>query len=164
VSAESQNRQFQQLNTFRKERTTVHVYLLSGTRFSGRIRSFDVHTMLLETQSGDMVIYGHAISTVEPAVMSRGRGAGAVVQGGHRADSLAASSDDGDRSRLRSVRPPSQSAMTEVSGRPVLQRGARALYSESPSDLGPESPRGGVTPPAVTIVRRRSRLVPKQSG
>ena len=67
------NRQFLQLNRYRRERTAVHVYLLSGTRFTGRIRSFDVHTLLLETQHGEMVIYGHAVSTIEPATTVRGR-------------------------------------------------------------------------------------------
>jgi host factor-I protein len=73
VPEDPKNRQFLQLNRYRRERTAVHVYLLSGTRFTGRIRSFDVHTVLLETQHGEMVIYGHAISTIEPATGQRGR-------------------------------------------------------------------------------------------
>ena len=77
IPADPKSRQFLQLNRYRRERLTVHVYLLSGTRFTGRIRSFDVHTLLLETQQGEMVIYTHAISPIEQAAAARGRPPGA---------------------------------------------------------------------------------------
>jgi len=143
------NRQFLQLNRYRRERTAVHVYLLSGTRFTGRIRSFDVHTLLLETQHGEMVIYGHAVSTIEPATTVRGRrpgpGAPRRESGGARRDGdPAPRRDTGDRpwSASHDAAPVSD---PEVDGDVVL----------------PSEPRTPVAP-TVTIVRRRSRLLPRE--
>ncbi len=143
-----QNRQFQQLNAFRKERTTVHVYLLSGTRFTGRIRSFDVHTVLLETQSGDMVIYGHAISTIEPAVLARGRRPGPAPR------------SDGSAAGGRPARPAPPPHYDSV--RPLSPRLERPNLAPPPRTIDLDAPRGAPAGPAVTIVRRRSRLAPKE--
>ena len=58
------NEQFAGLNRFRRERTWVDVYLIGGTCLHGQIRSFDASMMLLQTRSGDIALYHHAISTI----------------------------------------------------------------------------------------------------
>jgi host factor-I protein len=137
------NRQFLQLNRYRRERTPVHVYLLSGTRFTGRIRSFDVHTLLLETQHGEMVIYGHAISTIEPAAAVRGR----------RPAGPPRRADGGPR---RDAEP------RGWTGEPRETREAAEGGGEGMPDVQLPEPRSASpTVPTVTIVRRRSRLLPR---
>lgn len=59
-----QNIQDAFLNTVRREKTTVTVYLLNGAKLSGRIRSFDKFSVLLESGSQDQLIFKHAISTI----------------------------------------------------------------------------------------------------
>jgi RNA chaperone Hfq len=58
------NEQFASLNRLRRERTWVDVFLIGGTCLHGQIRSFDASMMLLQTRSGDIGLYHHAISTV----------------------------------------------------------------------------------------------------
>jgi host factor-I protein len=65
----AQNIQDSFLNTARKDRTQITIYLLSGVKLSGRIRSFDKYSVVLETNNQEQLIFKHAISTV---VMSRG--------------------------------------------------------------------------------------------
>ena len=64
----AQNIQDSFLNTARKERTSITIYLLSGVKLTGRIRSFDKYSVVLETNNQEQLIFKHAISTV---VMSR---------------------------------------------------------------------------------------------
>jgi len=52
------------LNSARKEKTVVTIYLLSGVKLSGRIRSFDKYSVVLESNSQEQLIFKHAISTV----------------------------------------------------------------------------------------------------
>lgn len=52
------------LNTARKEKTLVTVYLLSGVKLTGRIRSFDRYSVVLESNSQEQLVFKHAISTV----------------------------------------------------------------------------------------------------
>jgi host factor-I protein len=52
------------LNSARKERTTVTVYLVSGAKLIGRIRSFDKYSVVLESSNQEQLIFKHAISTV----------------------------------------------------------------------------------------------------
>jgi len=52
------------LNTARRERSTVTIYLLSGAKISGRIKSFDKFSLLLESGQQDQLIFKHAISTI----------------------------------------------------------------------------------------------------
>ena len=67
------NEQFASLNKLRRERTWVDVFLIGGTCLHGQIRSFDASMMLLQTRSGDIGLYHHAISTV---VRAHKRGGG----------------------------------------------------------------------------------------
>ena len=56
------------LNTLRKERIPVSIYLVSGIKLEGQIESFDQFVILLKNAVSQMV-YKHAISTVVPARM-----------------------------------------------------------------------------------------------
>ncbi len=60
----AQNIQDTFLNTARKERTNLTIFLLSGIKLSGRIRSFDKYSVVLETSSQEQLIFKHAISTI----------------------------------------------------------------------------------------------------
>ncbi len=67
-SKPAQNIQDSFLNTARKDKSVITIYLLSGVKLTGRIRSFDKYTVVLETNNQEQLIFKHAISTV---VMSR---------------------------------------------------------------------------------------------
>jgi host factor-I protein len=60
----AQNIQDTFLNTARKERTNITIYLLSGVKLTGRIRSFDKYSVVLESNNQEQLIFKHAISTV----------------------------------------------------------------------------------------------------
>jgi len=60
----AQNIQDSFLNTARKERTSITIYLLSGVKLTGRIRSFDKYSVVLEANAQEQLIFKHAISTV----------------------------------------------------------------------------------------------------
>jgi host factor-I protein len=76
----AQNIQDSFLNTARKDKTQVTIYLLSGVKLTGRIRSFDKYSVVLETNNQEQLIFKHAISTV---VMSKG--VHHADRGGHHA-------------------------------------------------------------------------------
>jgi host factor-I protein len=60
----SQNIQDAFLNTARKERLPVVIYLTSGVKLSGRVRGFDKYCVVFETNHQEQLIFKHAISTV----------------------------------------------------------------------------------------------------
>lgn len=60
----AQNIQDTFLNTARKERSSITIYLMSGVKLTGRIRSFDKYSVVLETNNQEQLIFKHAISTV----------------------------------------------------------------------------------------------------
>ena len=60
----AQNIQDSFLNTARKDKTVITIYLLSGVKLSGRIRSFDKYSVVLDTNNQEQLIFKHAISTV----------------------------------------------------------------------------------------------------
>ena len=60
----AQNIQDTYLNTVRKDKTPITIYLVSGVKLTGKIRSFDKYSVLLENNSQEQVIFKHAISTV----------------------------------------------------------------------------------------------------
>lgn len=90
IKPATQNIQDNFLNTARKDRSNITIYLMSGVKLTGRIRSFDKYSVVLETNSQEQLIFKHAISTV------------AVARGLHghlekpRAISSAASTDMGE--------------------------------------------------------------------
>ena len=71
TSKPAQNIQDSFLNTARKERVNITIYLLSGVKLTGRIRSFDKYSVVLEANGQEQLIFKHAISTV---VMGRAIG------------------------------------------------------------------------------------------
>ena len=64
AKATPQNIQDAFLNTARRERSNVTIYLLQGAKLTGRIKSFDKFSVLLETGSQEQLIFKHAISTI----------------------------------------------------------------------------------------------------
>jgi host factor-I protein len=54
------------LNTLRKERVPVSIFLVNGIKLQGQIESFDQFVVLLKNTVSQM-IYKHAISTVVPS-------------------------------------------------------------------------------------------------
>ena len=59
-----QNIQDAFLNTMRRERDAVTIYLMNGAKLSGRIKSFDKFSVLLESGAQEQLIFKHAISTI----------------------------------------------------------------------------------------------------
>jgi len=55
------------LNTLRKERTPVAIYLVNGIKLQGQVESFDQFVIVLKNTSVNQMIYKHAVSTVVPA-------------------------------------------------------------------------------------------------
>ena len=76
----AQNIQDTFLNTVRKDKTPITIYLVSGVKLTGKIRSFDKYSVLLENNSQEQLIFKHAISTV---VSNR-----SVLHGEHRAPGM----------------------------------------------------------------------------
>lgn len=70
----AQNIQDTFLNTARKERTNITIYLLSGVKLTGRIRSFDKYSVVLDTNNQEQLIFKHAISTVAMGKTLHGHG------------------------------------------------------------------------------------------
>jgi host factor-I protein len=60
----AQNIQEAFLNNARKDKTFLTIYLMSGVKLSGRIKSFDKYSVVLETNNQEQLIFKHAISTV----------------------------------------------------------------------------------------------------
>jgi host factor-I protein len=54
------------LNTLRKERIPVSIFLVNGIKLQGTVESFDQFVVLLRNSVSQMV-YKHAISTVVPS-------------------------------------------------------------------------------------------------
>lgn len=67
-----QNIQDAFLNTVRRDKAAVTVYLVNGAKLSGRIRSFDKFSVLLESGPHEQLIFKHAISTISLTRRSSG--------------------------------------------------------------------------------------------
>lgn len=55
------------LNSARKDRIPVTIYLTNGFQLRGMIKGFDNFTVVLESDGRQNLIYKHAISTVTPS-------------------------------------------------------------------------------------------------
>lgn len=96
----AQNIQEAFLNNARKDKTFLTIYLMSGVKLSGRIRSFDKYSVILETNNQEQLIFKHAISTVvvskpfhtpgnhHGAPVGVGVGVGAATANAHSAPGL----------------------------------------------------------------------------
>lgn len=56
------------LNSARKEKMEITVYLTNGVPLKGRVLSFDNFTVIIEQDGKQSLVYKHAISTI---VLSR---------------------------------------------------------------------------------------------
>ena len=71
----AQNIQDSFLNNARKEKSVITIYLMSGVKLSGRIKSFDKYSLVLETNNQEQLIFKHAVSTVVTLKSSHSYGA-----------------------------------------------------------------------------------------
>lgn len=55
------------LNTARKEKIEITVYLLNGVPLKGKVTSFDNFTIIIENDNKQQLIYKHAVSTIIPS-------------------------------------------------------------------------------------------------
>ena len=83
-----QNIQDAFLNTVRREKDPVTIYLMNGAKLTGRIKSFDKFSVLLEAGVQEQLIFKHAISTISHAR----RQASGELRGAHSFDSAASES------------------------------------------------------------------------
>lgn len=74
MTDQSQVLQNEFLNTLRKERTAVSVFLVNGIRLAGHIQSFDQYSIRLQGTTPQLVLK-RVVATVVPEV--RGRSASA---------------------------------------------------------------------------------------
>ncbi len=55
------------LNSARKEKIQVTIYLTNGFQFRGIVKGFDNFTVVLDSEGRQNLVYKHAISTVIPS-------------------------------------------------------------------------------------------------
>lgn len=55
------------LNTMRRDKILVTIFLLGGVRLMGKIKGFDKYSVVLEANNQEQLIFKHAISTVTTA-------------------------------------------------------------------------------------------------
>ena len=84
----AQNIQEAFLNNARKDKIFLTIYLMSGVKLSGRIKSFDKYSLILETNNQEQLIFKHAISTV--VTLKAGHGYAASGQAPHSSAAAAA--------------------------------------------------------------------------
>lgn len=60
----AQNIQDAFLNSARRERASVTVHLLHGSTLSGRIKSFDKFSVLLDVSGTEVLVFKHGVSTI----------------------------------------------------------------------------------------------------
>ena len=59
------------LNYARREKLSVHVRLMDGTEFEGRVKNFDRFAVIVEHGGVDHMVFKHAIATIRsPRSMS----------------------------------------------------------------------------------------------
>lgn len=60
----AQNIQDAFLNSARRDKLSVTINLMNGSTLSGRIKSFDKFSVLMDSGGQDYLIFKHAISTI----------------------------------------------------------------------------------------------------
>ncbi|MBN2160604.1 MAG: RNA chaperone Hfq [Spirochaetes bacterium] len=55
------------LNTARKDKIDINIFLINGVPIKGRVLSFDNFTILMEVEKRQNLIYKHAVSTMVPS-------------------------------------------------------------------------------------------------
>ena len=64
MEKQSHNIQDVFLNHIRREKLIVTIFLMSGVKLTGRIKSFDKFAVILESNHRDQLVFKHAIATV----------------------------------------------------------------------------------------------------
>ncbi len=59
-----QNIQDAFLNSARRDKTLLTIYLTGGMKLTGRIRSFDKYSVVIESNNQEQLVFKHAISTI----------------------------------------------------------------------------------------------------
>ena len=67
MSERSQNLQDHFLNTIRKDKASVTIFLVNGVKLQGIVTWFDSFSILLKRDDHVQLVYKHAISTICPA-------------------------------------------------------------------------------------------------
>jgi host factor-I protein len=60
----AQNIQDAFLNSARRERISVVIHLLHGSTLTGRIKSFDKFSVLIDVGGSDVLVFKHGVSTI----------------------------------------------------------------------------------------------------
>ena len=97
----AQNIQDTFLNTVRKDKSPITIYLVSGVKLTGKIRSFDKYSVLLENNSYFQFIFKNEIYTVV---------SGRAAQHETRLDPRAGSSTSGESGISATAAPPTAAA------------------------------------------------------
>jgi host factor-I protein len=54
------------LNTVRREKITITVFLNNGYKLTGTVAGFDNYVVFIETDKGQQLVYKHAITSILP--------------------------------------------------------------------------------------------------
>ncbi|MDO4562791.1 MAG: RNA chaperone Hfq [Clostridia bacterium] len=54
------------LNTVRKEKMPITIYLVNGFQIRGLVKGFDNYTVVVDSEGRQQLVYKHAISTIAP--------------------------------------------------------------------------------------------------
>ncbi|MDG2284805.1 MAG: RNA chaperone Hfq [Alphaproteobacteria bacterium] len=77
ANEKNQNVQEVFLNTIRKNKTAVTIFLVNGVKLQGIVTWFDNFSLLLKRDAHVQLVYKHAISTIMPGqTINLGDGAG----------------------------------------------------------------------------------------
>ena len=60
------NYQDKYLKTLKKKELKVVIYLVNGVRLTGKITGFDNFVIIVDTNTGQQMVYKHAVSTLVP--------------------------------------------------------------------------------------------------
>ena len=52
------------LNYARREKLPVHIRLMDGSDFEGRVKNFDRFAVIVEVNGADQLVFKHAIATI----------------------------------------------------------------------------------------------------
>ncbi len=66
MTSEKSNLQDVFLNSVRKEKTSVTIFLINGVKLQGVITWFDNFCILLKREGVTQLVYKHAVSTIMP--------------------------------------------------------------------------------------------------
>ncbi|MBP6821451.1 MAG: RNA chaperone Hfq [Acidobacteria bacterium] len=113
-----QNVQDAFLNNLRKDRVNVTIYLMGGVKLTGKIRSFDKFSLVLESGNLEQLIFKHAISTIS---VPRGSFQHSRPEGGyqqHFGGSSGSGSSSGGGPALLPVTAPAAGSSSPPSGTP----------------------------------------------